>query len=76
MAGWKSCTFGCDLLLKWIKTKRTDYTGSEGEEQVSVSTENRSVERDDYDNRRCTNYSDDWKTMQMNNWADSEDIAG
>ena len=76
MAGWKSSTFGCDLLVKWIKNKRTDYTRSEGEEQVSVSTENRSVERDDYDNRRCTNYNDDRKTMQMNNWADSEDMAG
>ena len=67
MAGWKSSTFGSDLSVKWIKNKRTDYTGSEGEEQVSVSTEDRSVERDDYDNRRRTNYNDDRKTMQINN---------
>ena len=36
VAGWKPSTFRCDLLAKWIKRKRTDYTGSEGEEQVSV----------------------------------------
>ena len=36
VAGWKSRTFRFDLLVKSIKRKRTDYTGSEGQEQVSV----------------------------------------
>ena len=38
---------------------------NEGEKQVSMSTEDRSVEHDDYDNRRRTNYIDDQKTMLL-----------
>ena len=48
----------------------------EGEKQVSVSTEDRSVEHDDYENRRRTTYNDDRRTMQMDSRVDAVRIAG
>ena len=65
--GLKLTTFGCDLLANWMKTKRMDYTANGGEKEVSVSTEDRSVEHDDYYNRRRTNYSGGCRTMLIGN---------
>ena len=47
----------------------------QGEKQVSMSTEDRSVEHDDYHNRRRTNYSDDRGTMVLVSGVDSMRIA-
>ena len=38
---------------------------NEDEKQVSMSTADRSVEHDDYHNRRRTNYIDDQSTMLL-----------
>ena len=38
---------------------------TEGEKQVSLSTEYRSVEHYDYLHRGCTNYSDDRRTTRL-----------
>ena len=48
----------------------------DGEKQVSVSTEDRSVEHDDYLYRRRTNYNYDRKTMLLRSRVDSARIAG